>query len=204
MLETGQDLVHGNAWLADQGVFVTSRDRGAYTVEAIHRALEGCQAPSGALGGGSAWKVFVGYLVLDALIGNTDRHEENWAVVVSDSDPFLAPTFDHASSLGFLLSDREKRERTSTKDRNYTPEAFADRAKTRFAAKPHPIAAVTETRRLDGGEAADFWLDRSAQIDDLVGPIRAIPEHRMSEPDRIFAERVWRRNWVRLTGSNSR
>jgi hypothetical protein len=26
--------------------------------------------------------LFAGYLLLDALIGNTDRHHENWAVVV--------------------------------------------------------------------------------------------------------------------------
>ena len=156
VLDVGQDLVHGNALLAEQDVFVTSRDRGPYTVEAIHGALEGCQLPAGTLGGASAWKVFVGYLVLDALIGNTDRHDKNWAAIVSDSGSVLAPTFDHASSLGFLLSDREKRERLLSKDRNYTPEAFADRAKTRFAGKPHPIAAVTETRSLDGGGAADY------------------------------------------------
>ena len=79
----------------------------------------------------SAWEVFVGYLVLDALIGNTDRHEENWAVIVSESGRYLAPTFDHASSLGFLLSDPQRLERMSSKDRNYPPEAFAERVMRR-------------------------------------------------------------------------
>ena len=59
VLATGQDLVHGNALLAEQDVFVASRDRGLYTVEAIHGALEGCQSPADTLGGGSAWKAFV-------------------------------------------------------------------------------------------------------------------------------------------------
>ena len=126
-----EDLVHGNALLAEQGDYVTVSDRRPYTVEAIHRALEDYQAPPSALDGLSAWEVFVGYLVLDALIGNTDRHDENWAVIVSESGRYLAPTFDHASSLGFLLSDPQRLERMSSKDRNYPPEAFAERVMRR-------------------------------------------------------------------------
>lgn len=58
----------------------------------------------------SAGEVFVGYLLLDALINNTDRHHENWAIIVSQSADHtrraeLAPTFDHASSLGRELTD---------------------------------------------------------------------------------------------------
>ncbi|MEO8717141.1 MAG: HipA domain-containing protein [Burkholderiales bacterium] len=53
------------------------------------------------------------YLVLDALVGNTDRHHENWGVVLraeSDGEAtrqsmLLAPSFDHASSLGRELLD---------------------------------------------------------------------------------------------------
>ncbi|MDR3228032.1 MAG: HipA domain-containing protein [Puniceicoccales bacterium] len=50
------------------------------------------------------------YLVLDALIGNVDRHHENWGLLYEelddgDWDVFLAPSFDHASSLGRELQD---------------------------------------------------------------------------------------------------
>ncbi|MDZ4252077.1 MAG: HipA domain-containing protein [Sulfuritalea sp.] len=49
------------------------------------------------------------YLVLDALIGNTDRHHENWGVLRKRTERgwqgMLAPTFDHASSLGRELVD---------------------------------------------------------------------------------------------------
>lgn len=67
---------------------------------------------------------FVGYLMLDALVGNTDRHHENWGVIQRtivrrgqhgeglrlSLKTSLAPTFDHASSLGRELLDeaREK------------------------------------------------------------------------------------------------
>jgi hypothetical protein len=45
--------------------------------------------------------VFVGYLLLDALIANRDRHEHNWAVLtpqLTTSSERLSPTYDHASS----------------------------------------------------------------------------------------------------------
>ena len=83
---------------------------------------------------------FAEYVVLDAVIGNTDRHHENWGQLIifkglrkprSHSrardkrrrrrreyrwEKSLAPSFDHASSLGRELSD-EKRDRFLTEDR---------------------------------------------------------------------------------------
>lgn len=52
-----------------------------------------------------AFSQLAGYVTLDALILNTDRHHENWALIrARSSDGRLihrvAPTFDHASSLG--------------------------------------------------------------------------------------------------------
>ena len=194
-----ETLILGHELFDEQGTFKTSGDRSWYTIDAIHRALGDCQPPPGVVGCLSAWEVFVGYLLLDALIGNTDRHEDNWAVIASESGRQLAPTFDHASSLGFLLSDRAREERLSTRDRNRTPEGFADRAKTRFYCKPHPIDVVAAARMLDGRAAEEHWLNQPQGIEDLVSPIWAIPEHRMSDPARKFAERVMRRNWERLS-----
>ncbi|MDO5513520.1 HipA domain-containing protein [Corynebacterium sp.] len=54
---------------------------------------------------------FVGYLLLDAIVANRDRHEENWALLVpriGDSAPSLAPSFDHGSALGFGLTDDKR------------------------------------------------------------------------------------------------
>jgi HipA-like C-terminal domain len=48
--------------------------------------------------------IFASYLVLDALIGNTDRHHENWGILIKQVgnqwEGFLAPTFDHRLRLG--------------------------------------------------------------------------------------------------------
>ncbi len=82
---------------------------------------------------------FAEYVVLDAVIGNTDRHHENWGeirILRSLRKPrglrapgigrhrrteygweqSLAPSFDHASSLGRELRD-DRRERLMAEDR---------------------------------------------------------------------------------------
>ena len=53
------------------------------------------------------------YALLDAIIGNTDRHHENWMIgwVHDLGDMFIEimPSFDHASSLGRELTDDRRR-----------------------------------------------------------------------------------------------
>ncbi|MCY4564641.1 MAG: HipA domain-containing protein [Gammaproteobacteria bacterium] len=49
------------------------------------------------------------YLVIDALIGNTDRHHENWGLLFRPgAQVAVAPSFDHASSLGRELRDERR------------------------------------------------------------------------------------------------
>lgn len=51
-------------------------------------------------------------LVLDALVGNTDRHHENWGLLTRRVNDHLqdsvAPSYDHASSLGRELLDSRR------------------------------------------------------------------------------------------------
>jgi hypothetical protein len=83
----------------------------------------------------SAQDVFCGYLLLDALISNQDRHHENWAILEApDKKYFLCPTFDHAASLGRELTDLKRKDRLSTKDKNRTIEYFVTRAKSELFA----------------------------------------------------------------------
>ena len=55
---------------------------------------------------------FAEYLVLDALVSNVDRHHENWGVLFGFVENQLmlrlAPSFDHASSLGRELTDERR------------------------------------------------------------------------------------------------
>jgi hypothetical protein len=54
-----------------------------------------------------------GYLVLDALICNVDRHHENWGIlrkrIPDGMRGRLAPSYDHASSLGRELRDSDSK-----------------------------------------------------------------------------------------------
>ena len=52
---------------------------------------------------------FLQYLLLDTLIGNTDRHHQNWGVFVGKEGTFLTPTYDHASSMGRELRDERRK-----------------------------------------------------------------------------------------------
>ncbi len=60
----------------------------------------------------AAFDVFAGYLAFDALIAHGDRHDRNWAVLVpppgSKEQEALCPSFDHAASLGFLLTEEAR------------------------------------------------------------------------------------------------
>jgi hypothetical protein len=92
-----------------------SEHRG-HSVTTVRRALDGFGPPPGfdATAHLSAFEVFAGYLLFDALIANTDRHDRNWAVLVPPpgrSGPnTLCGSYDHASGLGFNLSDGRRQE----------------------------------------------------------------------------------------------
>ena len=52
------------------------------------------------------WNMFV----VDALIGNKDRHFGNWGIIEKDGDVSFAPVYDCGSSLSALLEDGEMAE----------------------------------------------------------------------------------------------
>lgn len=89
------------------------RDRRAtgHNLESIEQVLRGYSAPV-EWPTMSAYDCFAGYLMLDALIANRDRHPRNWAVMDpppgSSAIGLLTPSFDHASGLGFGLRDEER------------------------------------------------------------------------------------------------
>lgn len=193
-----EELVPGNELLAAP---VTAGARDRYTVDAVEHALRAVQPSEDSPQGFTAWDVFVGFLVLDALIGNTDRHEENWAAVANSSERRLAPTFDHASSLGFLLSDEQRQQRLASADLGFTPEGFADRAKSQFAGRPHPIEVAMDALSRCSADVRDHWLNQCSDADGLAEAVALVPRHRMSAVAQQFAERVLRRNIARLLGA---
>jgi hypothetical protein len=55
--------------------------------------------------------LMVGYLLFDAWLSATDRHDENWELALLEDGYHLCPTFDHGDSLGAKLSHEEIRGR---------------------------------------------------------------------------------------------
>jgi len=80
-----------------------------HSLENIRVSLEGVEASPGYAPGLTAWDVFCGHLVLDALVSNRDRHEENWSIMRPlEGNDALAPSYDMESSLGFQLQDGKR------------------------------------------------------------------------------------------------
>ncbi len=167
------------------------RDRG-YTLEAVRQVLTKADAPPGT-SGPSAFGVFAGYLVLDALTGNTDRHPGNWALLESDEDGtrYLAATYDHGSALGAGLTEENRRTRT--------PTDFAAKGRANpFEPKGQPLVdlALEAVARAD----ADFWLSRLAILDkEVVRATLNAPPGRLSEVAATFIEGVILENRRRLS-----
>lgn len=111
------------------------RDRG-YTLDAVRQVLTRVGAPP-RTSGLSAFGVFAGYLVLDALTGNTDRHPGNWALLESDEDGtrYLAATYDHGSALGAGLTEKNRRTR---RPKDFAAKGRANAFEPRGAASCRP------------------------------------------------------------------
>ena len=77
----------------------------------------------------AAIDTFIGYLLLDAWIGNSDRHHENWGFI-NFNGSYLAPTYNHASSLDRNESDDKRQARLKTNDRGFSVEAYVNKYKS--------------------------------------------------------------------------
>jgi hypothetical protein len=142
------------------------------------------------------WDGFIGYLVLDALIGNTDRHHQNWGVLVRGDDAtqvrVLAPTFDHASSLGRELIDADRDHRLSTRDSRGNVSAYVARARSAFhddAGQGLTTEAALSVAGASSPAALRAWLEQlSAVTPDVCDRfIARVPGPRMSDLARRFA-----------------
>lgn len=166
------------------------REQG-YTLDAIEQVLEHVGPPPG-IDDLSGFAVFAGYLVLDALVANGDRHPGNWALLERQADGarFLAPTYDHGSALGAGLTEANRRDKD--------PEAFARKGRANpFEPRRQLLVdlALEAVRRSDAG----LWLERVAALDGAA--IRATleaPPGRLSEVASTFIERVVLENKRRL------
>lgn len=112
------ELYHGNQVLTSQDPSYVAERKYRQSQHTVGRIMDGMKIFHTPNFADECRTQFAGYLVLDALIGNVDRHHENWGVLRKRTNgewlDRLAPTFDHASSLGRELRDsgaKKSRER---------------------------------------------------------------------------------------------
>lgn len=163
-----------------------------YTLSAVQDVLRGVGPPPTADQSLSAFEVFAGFLVLDALVGNGDRHPGNWALLETASGArLLAPTYDHGSALGAGLTELNRADRS--------PHAFARRGRANPFSPPKTSLvdlAVDAVGRCDGAP----WPAAVANLQesDVTCALQA-PADRMSEVAATFMKAVILENQRRLT-----
>lgn len=190
-----RELRHGNEVLA---ATVPGYDRSQrfgqsqHTLKNIWRALDELFVSPLAIQ--RAQRDFAGYLVLDAVIGNTDRHHENWGLLIRASGMNfrirIAPSFDHASSLGRELSDDQRKRRLesgqigdySERGRGGIYWSETDRR------APSPIELVRRSAQVYPRSFASI-LNRASALDErrIWEIVERIPDDWMSDPARDFA-----------------
>lgn len=135
------------------------------------------------------------YIVLDALVGNTDRHHENWGLLRRrDGDRWksrMAPSFDHSSSLGRELLDTR---RETLLVENHVGD-YAENARGAIywsEDEKHGPSPLELVRRATRSYPALFhpalvklqrWPTSS-----MIAPIDRVPDRWMSPTARAFAE----------------
>lgn len=196
-----QILIHGNELL---GGLVTGYDKDKkfrqsdHTMENIILGMEAV-FPSGRRREVAALQLS-GCVVLDALVGNTDRHHENWGILLHLLEPNkaraeIAPSFDHASSLGRELLDAERARRL--KENRVAHYIENGRGGIfRSSADKHGLSPIATARRLAENYPAFFapWRDRLAKVDaaQFSTIVNRVPDAWMSPEARRFAEEMLR------------
>ncbi len=203
------ELFHGNELLFHLCDSVYPKDQrfrvSDHTVSRVYDILrrDGFLAPLGAdmpsaISG--AEHMFCGYLMLDALIGNTDRHHENWAVQyipsISNKMAYLSPSFDHASSLGRELLPQRIQGIVKAQGLGVWVGRYSSRAKSALYQNPgdntplSPINALREYGKFVP-RALNYWLEKLAVVEEselrevvgrvpLVRMTPEVAEHTMS------------------------
>jgi len=127
------------------------------------------------IGNLNAGDVFCGYLMLDVLISNQDRHHENWAILIDNKTNIrtLCPTYDHAASLGRELRDEERKERLTTKDEYRQLSTFVRKARSelfKLKTDRKPLTTIEAFFLAVKGRnnAKEHWLNKLKLIDEAT------------------------------------
>jgi hypothetical protein len=203
------DLQPGNTYLSEFEGYMTCdtepaqrpKNRVGHNLTNIGTLLDGLDGPpNSAVEEWPAFDVFVGFLVFDAWIANTDRHALNWGILSKGNELRLARSFDHGSSLGSGMSDVQIAEL----DNDEKVEFWCRRGMAhRFEnGKKRTLVDLANEGLAQSSQLALQWLDRIRNLDrdEWVEVIGSIPE--MSQEARSFTDKVLVANRKRLCDGN--
>jgi hypothetical protein len=131
-----------------------------------------------------AFDAFAGYLLFDALIAHGDRHDRNWAVIVpppeASETEALCPSFDHAASLGFTLTEEARAQHIHDGTvASWASRGYARRFEHRPGTRWQTLVDLAESAiALCGPRTRDYWRERilSVASDSVVDLVAAAPE----------------------------
>lgn len=202
----GQELVHGNqllSWYVSDYDPDLEYNQSSHTLSNIWSVLERLFTHHKSKK--TAKIRMAEYIVFDALIGNTDRHHENWGILRQRVDKkwkgFVAPTFDHASSLGRELRD-ERRETLLSQNRvgNYVSKgrgAIYWSVDDQHGLSPLDLVRQAIPQYPDILLPALQKLER-LNVESVENTIRRIPENWISNSARAFAVQMMHFNLRQL------
>lgn len=144
------------------------------------------------------------YLVLDALISNVDRHHENWGLlwqVTVHHDDFretsrlekeytVAPSYDHASSLGRELMDKKRNDKLRSKAvESYVRKGHGGIYIAGGKRGENPLRLVESAAGAYAGYFEPSLAKlRATPLDALTSVVDLVPEARMSACAREFSK----------------
>lgn len=191
--------------VVDPRLVPRSKDRLGHNLSNIKVVL--CPWPAvGMPTGFTAFDQFCGYLLLDALVANRDRHEENWGVLrAPDGALSLAPSYDHGNSLGFNLEDgyRDRQLGHDPDLSRWAARGTADRFEGGREVSLVDFALDALSSSASPG-AARFWLHRLGAVTPAMweSTVTGVPE--MSDTCRTFCIQLLITNQRRLLSDDIR
>lgn len=209
MLSPNAILQHGNEILASLvSTYPAAATYGVrqHTLDLVIQSIDSPQvsAPYGwtlPTGVSSAIGTFIGYLLLDAWVSNSDRHHENWGFIVLENRFYLAPTYDHGSSLGReLLDSKRKSIFANGSVTNYIQNSRSAMYRTVNDKKALLNLEVFQIAANRYPDATKVWLQKLADIspDDITELLFKVPETRLSPIAREFTQQILLQNQIRL------
>lgn len=175
----------------------------------IEAALAESKESTSVITGGTS--MFVGYLMLDPWIGNQDRHDENWGFVISPPEDKnnlatwkwrLAPSYDHASSLGRELQDEMRKTKLCGRDSSYDMAAYARKSRSAFCQGEQKLSTFDAFHlfAIREKKSALFWLEclLDSDMNQVIKIVENIPLSHMSVPCKEFALAFLKYNMVEL------